>query len=59
MGPVRRIDKVQQFLEKIQKKFQENYTPGHEVTVDEIMLKFHGRFVAQQYIMPNKPIKWA
>ena len=56
-GPVRRIDKVQRFLEKILKKFQENYTPGREVAVDETMLKFRGRFVAQQY-MPKKPIKW-
>lgn len=53
-GTVRRIDKVRLLLEKIVDKFQQNYTPGREISVDETMLKFRGRFVAQQYMPKNQ-----
>ena len=56
-GTANRIDKLRLFFEKIVGKFQKNYTPGREISVDETMLKFRGRFVARQY-MPKKPVKW-
>ena len=37
---VKKIDKVQLFLDKIVAKFQAKYTPGQEVVVDETMVKF-------------------
>ena len=56
VGPVKKIDKIRLFLEKILTKFQEKYTPTREMAVDETMLKFRGRFIGQQY-MPKKPIQ--
>ena len=49
-GPLKRIDKVRLFVEKILAKFQAKYTPTRELAVDETMLKFHGRFVGKQYM---------
>ena len=56
-GPLKRIDKVRLFVEKILAKFQAKYTPTRELAVDETMLKSRGRFVGKQY-MPYKPTKW-
>ena len=56
-GPLKKIDKVRLFVEKILAKFQAIYTPTRELAVDETMLKFRGRFVGKQY-MPKKPTKW-
>ena len=56
-GPLKKIDKVRLFVEKILAKFQAKYTPTQELAVDETMFKFRGRFVGKQY-MPKNPTKW-
>ena len=45
---VKKIDKVQMFLDKNLGKFQAKYTPGQELAVDETMVKFRGRFGGKQ-----------
>ena len=55
--PLKRIDKVQLFVEKILSMFQSKYTPSRELAVDETMLKFRGRFMGKPY-MSKKPTKW-
>ena len=49
----RRIDKVKAFLEPLLENFQANYTPSREISVDETMVGFRGRFGPKQY-MPTK-----
>ncbi len=56
-GTVKKVDKVRLFLDKILSNSQRMYTPSRELSVDETMLLFRGRFVGKQY-MPKKPIKW-
>ena len=55
--PAKRIDKVRTFLDMLLRRFQQKYTPGQNLAIDESMLRFRGRFVGKQY-MPKKPVKW-
>ena len=55
--PAKRIDKVRTFLDMLLHRFQQKYTPGQNLAIDESMLRFHGRFVGKQY-MPKKTVKW-
>ena len=52
----KRIDKVGLLLESMLTRFRRGYYPGRELEVDETMVGFRGRFVAEQYT-PNKPTK--
>ena len=55
--PPSRIDKVKMFLEPLLRNFQCSYKPSRNISVDETMVGFRGRFGAKQY-MPNKPTKY-
>jgi hypothetical protein len=48
---------IRNIFEEIVKKFQENYTPGENVTLDEQLIPFRGRFSFKQYI-PSKPARY-
>jgi hypothetical protein len=48
---------IRSIFEEIVKKFQENYTPGENVTLDEQLIPFRGRFSFKQYI-PSKPARY-
>ena len=53
-GTSHRLDKVRSMLELLIPKFQSSYMPSQNISVDETMVGFRGRFVARQYI-PTKP----
>ena len=55
--PVRRIDKVRVILNLLITNFQRCYAPTRNLSVDETMVGFRGRFGPKQY-MPNKPTKY-
>ena len=55
--PPARIDKVRAFLDPLLKNFQSSYKPSQNISVDETMVGFRGRFGAKQY-MPQKPTKY-
>lgn len=55
--PPRRIDKVKSFLDPLLHQFQTHYKPSHNISGDETMVGFRGRFAPLQYI-PNKPEKY-
>lgn len=44
-------------LDRLLNKFQDTYIPRQNLSMDETMLKFRGRFAGKQY-MPKKPVKW-
>ena len=52
-----KLRKIRFFLDYLNDKFAEAYTPYGNYTVDESMIKFKGRLSFRQY-MPAKPIKW-
>ena len=52
-----KLHKIRWFLDYLNRKFAEAYTPYGNYTVDESMIKFKGRLSFRQY-MPAKPIKW-
>ena len=49
--------KIRPFLTQLINNFQINYSPSHELSVDEAMVSFKGRVWFMQY-MPKKPNKW-
>ena len=51
------IDKVRVLLDELISSFKANWQPSQNLSVDETMIGFHGRFGAKQYI-PNKPTKY-
>ena len=53
----RRIDKVRALLDLLIPKFQASYYPSRDISVDETMVGFRGRFGPKQYI-PSKPQKY-
>ena len=55
--PVARINKVKALLDLLIPNFQASYNPSRDVSVDETMVGFRGRFGAKQYL-PNKPTKY-
>ena len=50
----KRIDKLRMLLDILIPRFQMRYTPTCNLSVDETLLRFRGRFVGKQY-MPKKP----
>ena len=55
--PIARINKVKALLDLLIPNFQASYNPSRDVSVDETMVGFRGRFGAKQYL-PNKPTKY-
>ena len=53
----KRIDKLRMLLDMLIPRFQMRYTPTCNLSVDETLLRFRGRFIGKQY-MPKKPAKW-
>ncbi|CAK9832783.1 PiggyBac transposable element-derived protein 4 [Anthophora retusa] len=52
-----RIQKVSNFIDYIDDKFQEYFTPDREISIDESVVKFKGKISFITY-NPKKPIKW-
>ncbi len=55
--PAKRIDKVKGVLDLLVANFQAVLAPSRNLSIDETMVGFRGRFVAKQY-MPKKPTKY-
>ena len=53
----RKIDKVKPLLDALLPRFQQLYKPSKNLSIDETMVGFRGRFGSKQY-MPQKPTKW-
>ena len=51
-----RLGKVRPLIDHLASRFTEMYEPHCEVSVDEAMIKFQGRFSLKEY-MPLKPTK--
>ena len=49
--------KVRPLVTCLEQKFAEPYIPGKNITVDEVLVKFHGQLSFKQY-MPMKPDKF-
>lgn len=58
-GPPSRdkLRKVRQFLRIIQARFENEFVPGENLSIDECMVPFKGRWQGKQYIRA-KPVKW-
>lgn len=52
-----RIQKVKNFIDYIDGKFQEHFTPDREISIDESVVKFKGKTSFLTY-NPKKPTKW-
>ena len=52
-----RLFKVRKLLDLVSPKFEQEYVPNKQVTIDEAMIPFKGRLFFKQY-MRDKPIKW-
>ena len=53
----KKIDKVKPLLDALLPRFQQLYKPSKNLSIDETMVGFRGRFGSKQY-MPQKPTKW-
>ena len=49
--------KLRPVINMCQQNFQDRYTPGRDLSVDEGMIKYKGRVHFRQY-MPKKPVKY-
>ena len=49
--------KVRKLLDLITPKFEQEYIPHTQVTIDEAIIPFKGRLSFKQY-MKDKPVKW-
>ena len=54
---IKRIDKIRLLFNHLLAKFQEHFYPYTNISVDETMVGFRGRFGSNQYT-PHKPVKW-
>ena len=52
-----KIDKILLLLNLLLSKFQGYFYPSQNLSADETMVGFHGRFGSTQYT-PKKPVKW-
>lgn len=52
-----RIQKVSNFIDYIDGKFQQHFTPDREISIDESVVKFKGKISFIMY-NPKKPTKW-
>ena len=55
-SPEYKLGKVQPVIDSLSQSFQEVYSPGKNVSVDEAMIPFKGRSSLKQY-MPKKPVR--
>ena len=55
--PGKKISKVKDVLDMLLANFQQSFTPDRNLSVDETMVGFRGRFASKQY-MPSKPTKY-
>ncbi len=55
--PVKRIDKVKKVVKLLVTNFQSAFAPSRDLSVDETMVGFRGRFGPKQY-MPQKNTKY-
>lgn len=53
----KKIDKIKMFTDRLFPKFSALYNPNEDISIDETMIGYRGRFGAIQY-MPQKPTKW-
>ena len=53
----RKIDKIKPLLDILLPTFQSLYHPSRNLSIDETIVGFRGRFGSMQY-MPQKPTKW-
>ena len=53
-----KLGKVRWLLQEVRRKCQENWNLGQMVTVDEMMVRYKGRYCPIRQYMPNKPCKW-
>ena len=56
--PGKRINKVKDIVDILISNFQQSFTPGRNLAVDETMVGFCGRFGAKKQYMPAKPTKY-
>ena len=49
--------KVSEIVNKISSAMRASWLPGEKITVDESMIRYHGRAIAFVQYMPRKPIK--
>ena len=56
-NPGKKINKVKDVLDMLIYNFQKAYSPSRNLSADETMVGFRGRFAAKQY-MPAKPNKY-
>lgn len=52
-----KLYKVRPLLDHLQQKFQENYKPVQNLSLDEGMIPTKNRLAIKQYL-PKKPVKW-
>jgi hypothetical protein len=52
-----RLGKISPLFDKLVKKYQEVYTPGEDIVIDETLVPWRGRLIFKQYI-PNKAHKY-
>ena len=52
-----RLYKVRIPLNELKVKFEKYYKPGCEISIDECMVPFQGRWGGKQY-HKDKPVKW-
>ncbi|XP_013785562.1 piggyBac transposable element-derived protein 4-like [Limulus polyphemus] len=55
--PDNRLGKIQTLIDKMQRKFQELYTPEESIVIDESLIPWSGRLVFRHYI-PAKAYKY-
>jgi len=56
-APITRGGRVHHFVNYLQKKCLELFTPGRNVAVDESTVGYKGRIIFKTY-NPQKPTKW-
>jgi hypothetical protein len=49
-----RLWKIQQIFDLLNSKFSELYFPSEQMSVDEVIVKFKGKLIFQQYIPKKK-----
>lgn len=56
-APENRLGKILQLFDKLQKKYQETFTPGENIVIDKTLIPWRGRLIFKQYI-PDKAHKY-
>ena len=51
------LGKIRPLINVIRQRFRDNYSPHHNLSIDEAMIAFKGRISIKQY-MPIKPTKY-